>query len=229
MGSDYPNVHRSDKHFKAAGLSDDLKTQVGFWVRVFCREHVLRGWKLPMVSDYPTLCKLKVGQRLGWFCREPVFSRWKMPSGSDDPTRRIWSVGVMVRWMIRDVAVEFKISLLHRMIRRMVWRPSDKQVGQMTSAKVATGNGYCENRNVVGWSDALISEHIGLSDAYAEKDSNGSKRLDQVGGLYKRLTPAIFKLVEFRETLYTLKNTSKPTQVLSYQILSTPLRMLVLG
>jgi len=60
------------------------------------------------------------------------------------------------------------------------------------------------------------------------KSGNGSKRLLRLGGLYKRLTPAIFKLVEFRETLYTLKNTSKPTQVLSYQILSTPLRVLVL-
>ena len=57
----------------------------------------------------------------------------------------------------------------------------------MTSAKVATGNGYCENRSGV----TLISEHVGLSDAYAEKGSNDSKRLDQVGGLYKRLTPVI--------------------------------------
>ena len=60
----------------------------------------------------------------------------------------------------------------------------------------------------------MISEHVGLSDAYVEKGSNGSKRLDQVGGLYKRLTPAILELLEFRETLDTLKNTSKPTQVL---------------
>ena len=51
------------------------------------------------------------------------------------------------------------------------------------------------------------------------KSSNGSKRLVRLGGLYKLLTPAILVLLEFRETLDTLKNTSKPTQVLSDQIL----------
>ena len=60
---------------------------------------------------------------------------------------------------------------------------------------------------------------VGLSDAYAEKSGNGSKRLVRLGGLYKRLTPAILVLLEFRESLDTLKNTSKPTQVLSDQIL----------
>ena len=65
----------------------------------------------------------------------------------------------------------------------------------------------------------MISEHVGLSDGYAEKGSNGSKRLDQVSGLYKRLTPAILEFLEFRETLDTLKNTSKLTQGLSDQIL----------
>ena len=53
---------------------------------------------------------------------------------------------------------------------------------------------------------------VGLSDAYAEKGSNGSKRLDQVGGLYKRLTPAILELLEFRKVPHTSKNTSKPTK-----------------
>ena len=53
-------------------------------------------------------------------------------------------------------------------------------------------------------------DRVGLSDAYAEKGSNGSKRLDQVGGLYKRLTPAILELLEFREILDTLKNISHP-------------------
>ena len=53
---------------------------------------------------------------------------------------------------------------------------------------------------------------IGLSDAYAEKSGNGSKRLVRLGGLYKRLTLAILELLEFRETLDTLKNISKPTK-----------------
>ena len=60
--------------------------------------------------------------------------------------------------------------------------------------------------------NALISEHVGLSDAYAEKVSNDSKRLDQVGGLYKRLTPAILELLVTRDTSYTLKNNSKPSK-----------------
>ena len=53
---------------------------------------------------------------------------------------------------------------------------------------------------------------VGLSDAYAEKSGNGSKRLVRLGGLFKRLTPAILELLEFRETLHTLKNISKPTK-----------------
>ena len=57
-----------------------------------------------------------------------------------------------------------------------------------------------------------VHSAVGLSDAYAEKGSNGSKRLDQVGGLYKRLTPAILELLEFREDPHTSKNISKPTK-----------------
>ena len=60
---------------------------------------------------------------------------------------------------------------------------------------------------------------IGLSDAYTEKGSNGSKRLDQVGGLYKRLFLVIWSLLEFNKDLDTLKNISKPTQEQSDQIL----------
>ena len=41
----------------------------------------------------------------------------------------------------------------------------------------------------------------------------------RLGGLYIRLTPAILLLLETRETPYTLKNTSKPTQVHIDQIL----------
>ena len=55
--------------------------------------------------------------------------------------------------------------------------------------------------------------------AYAEKGTTATKRLVRVGGLYKRLTPAIFMLLEVMETSYILKNTSKPTRVLSVQIL----------
>ena len=42
-----------------------------------------------------------------------------------------------------------------------------------------------------------------------KKSGNGSKRLVQLGGLFKRLTPAILELLEFRETQDTLKNISK--------------------
>ena len=44
------------------------------------------------------------------------------------------------------------------------------------------------------------------------KNGNGSKRLVRLGGLYKRLTPAILELLEFKETLDTLKTISKPTK-----------------
>ena len=57
------------------------------------------------------------------------------------------------------------------------------------------------------------------------------KRLDRLGGPYIWHPPAILELLELRETLYTLKNTSKPTKVFSDQILrhSTTFVMLVLG
>jgi len=44
------------------------------------------------------------------------------------------------------------------------------------------------------------------------KSGNSSKRLVRLGSLYKRLTPAILELLEFRETLDSLKNISKPTK-----------------
>ena len=57
-----------------------------------------------------------------------------------------------------------------------------------------------------------------LSRWSAQKADNGYKRLLRVGGLYICLTTTILSLLEFRETSYTLKNTSKPTQVLSDHI-----------
>src|SRR6185503_1664026 len=44
------------------------------------------------------------------------------------------------------------------------------------------------------------------------KRDNGYKWLVRLGGLYKGLTPAIFKLLEIRNTPYTLKNISKPSK-----------------
>ena len=44
------------------------------------------------------------------------------------------------------------------------------------------------------------------------KRCNGSKWLVRLGGLFKRLTPAILELLETRDTSYTLKNISKPSK-----------------
>ena len=71
------------------------------------------------------------------------------------------------------------------------------------------------------WSDdptPLVRAPSDYPMPYAKKRINDSKWLVQLGGLYIWLPPAILELPEFRETLYTLKNTSKPTQVLSDQI-----------
>ena len=51
------------------------------------------------------------------------------------------------------------------------------------------------------------------------KRDNGYKRLVRFGGLFNHLTLSILELLEFREVPHTSKNTSKPTQVLSDQIL----------
>ena len=55
--------------------------------------------------------------------------------------------------------------------------------------------------------------------AYAEKGTTATKRLVPVGGLYKRLTPAIFMLLESKEIIPTLGKFSKPTKELLDQIL----------
>jgi len=70
-------------------------------------------------------------------------------------------------------------------------------------------------RSVTGSSDAPI----GSSDAYAEKGTTATQCLVRVGGLYKRLTPAIFKLLEFRDATPTLEKFSKTTKELLDQIL----------
>ena len=57
-----------------------------------------------------------------------------------------------------------------------------------------------------------FSEHRRIIRHLAEKVGNGSKQLVRLSGLYKRLTLAILELLEFRETLDTLKNISKPTK-----------------
>jgi len=44
------------------------------------------------------------------------------------------------------------------------------------------------------------------------KVHNDYKRLFLVGGLYICLSPAIWSLLQFKETPYTLKNTSKPSK-----------------
>ena len=65
----------------------------------------------------------------------------------------------------------------------------------------------------VGSDDLMpFSEHRRIIRRLRRKNDNGSKRLVRLGGLYKRLTPAILVLLEFRETLDTLKNISKPTK-----------------
>ena len=94
-----------------------------------------------------------------------------------------------------------------------VWCPSEQYIRAITSA-VRRLNGYIRaqsdrkfRRPIIGRSDASSKVLM----AYAEKGTTATKRLVRVSGLYKRLTSAIFKLLEFRETSYTLKKTSKPT------------------
>ena len=55
--------------------------------------------------------------------------------------------------------------------------------------------------------------------AYAEKGTTATKRLVPVGGLYKRLTPAILELLETKEAIPTLEKFSNPTKELLDQIL----------
>ena len=97
------------------------------------------------------------------------------------------------------------ISAMHRFNQR--W-PHHLLEGSMATSRHSLTKSF----------DALPSE---VPMPYAEKVHNGHKWLLRICGLYKCLTPVIFKMLEFRETPYTLKNTSKPTQVLSDQILSS--------
>ena len=70
----------------------------------------------------------------------------------------------------------------------------------------------------------------GLTDAYAKKGITASHdSMDLVA--YICHPPAILSLMVLREVPYTLKNTSKPSKylVITSLVLSTPLRVLVLG
>ena len=58
--------------------------------------------------------------------------------------------------MIREGVLNSGFALLHRMIRRLVIRRSDEEVGQMMSAVGLKDNGYQESRSGVGLSDALV-------------------------------------------------------------------------
>ena len=79
---------------------------------------------------------------------------------------------------------------------------------------------------------------IGLTDGlspveptvFAEMPSS-HKQLVRVGGLYIWVLPAILVLLEFLEVTPTPKNVSKPFKclVIKSLVLSTPLRVLVLG
>ena len=65
----------------------------------------------------------------------------------------------------------------------------------------------------VGSDDPMpFSEHRRIIRRLRRKSGNSSKQLVRLGGLFKRLTTAILELLEFRETLHTLKNISKPTK-----------------
>ena len=67
-------------------------------------------------------------------------------------------------------------------------------------------------------SDRIIRPYlVGLSDALRRKRLTALKWLVLLEG-YIWVPPAILVLLEFREILDTLKNTSKPTQVLSDHI-----------
>ena len=107
---------------------------VGFWVVAFCREHVFKGWRLPMGSDYPTVRKRTSDKGLGDSAESMITRVEFLASGSDDSTLSRWTVGLMDRSNDQKPWLRIQLWLLVRKIRRMVWRPLDKLVGQMTSA-----------------------------------------------------------------------------------------------
>jgi hypothetical protein len=83
---------------------------------------------------------------------------------------------------------------------------------------------------VIGWTDTPILRRR-FNRCFDRFCYSLGQRLYGLDGLYIHLTLAIWSLLEFRETLYTLKNTSKPTKgkVMITLVLSTPLWVLVLG
>ena len=82
-------MHRSNKHFKTAGLSDTMKTQVELWVRVFCREHVFRVVFLSVRLDDPTRmfkCVEQIHRRNDQW---PLVLEFKIQWRPDDPTPQL--------------------------------------------------------------------------------------------------------------------------------------------
>ena len=67
--------------------------------------------------------------------------------------------------------------------------------------------------NTVGSDDPTpLVRHRRIIRRLRRKSGNGSKWLVRLGGLFKRLTPAILELLEFREVPHASKNISKPTK-----------------
>ena len=141
-------------------------------------------------------------------------------NGLHDRMIRCVGFGVMVGSMIRDVFLEFKSCLQHRMIRRTVGqkRRSNDVVFAGAKEEKVLRTGWSDARRsnasdyltvstsavrsstdtqgyrVDRWSNALGQSTVGLSDALRRKRINGSKWLAQLGGLYIWVSPGHLKL-----------------------------------
>ena len=161
-------------------------------------------------SDDPTLS----GWTIGLMCRsnDQRHCIWigNQSTAPDDPMLRCKKVGQKRR--SNDVvfagAEEEKVFRTGRSDTRRS-NASDYLTVSTSAVRSSTDTqGYRVDR----WSNALGQSTVGLSDALRRKRSNGSKRLVQLGGLYIWVPPVIWNLLEFRETLDTLKYISKLTK-----------------
>ena len=183
---------------------------------------------------------MKINARKFWKILK-IFKRWINIFGkvftSQNWNFGVWQTSSARSWVgsLRHRKFWCPIGAMHRKIR---WcHISCQKVQRLLFRRSVTGRSHAPSEWCIGRSDGATSvvrrfngyysgavwpevptPPIGSSDAYAEKGTTATQCLVRVGGLYKRLTPAIFKLLEFRDATPTLEKFSKTTKELLDQI-----------
>jgi len=128
------------------------------------------------------------------------------------PSAPVKPVGVEARYQCNNVSTAQKLrqisSVPNEPTRRQCIASVQPMGAESTAVRASEGQWLI-------WSHVWPVEPMvphRFNRRLCRKVHNDYKRLFLVGGLYICLSPAIWSLLQFKETPYTLKNTSKPSK-----------------